>query len=100
MAWNGTPIDPSAPDYTVRAERIVAEVTRGRSRGELPTYLIERVNEAVSIVADGFQSAETGMVSERLGAYSYTRANPITERDLPTLAIRALYGTGLTYRGI
>ena len=99
MSWIGTPIEGGS-DYTARAEQIVAEVTRGRSRGELSEELRARVDEAIAIVAAGFESAETGLVSEKLGAYSYTRANPITERDIPTLAIRALYGTGLTFRGL
>lgn len=99
MAWELTPIEGGL-DYATRAERIVAEVTRGRSRGTLSLELAARVAEAIEIVAAGFESAETGMVSEKLGAYSYTRANPISESDLPSLAVRALYGTGLTYRGI
>ena len=120
MTWDGTPIAPSAdpsyaeytaaggsviaeadwPRYLLEAKRIVADVTFGLSDIADDATLLARLDEAYFRVADVLFAVATGVVSEKLGTYAVTYAEPMTVADARGEACRALAGTELTFRGI
>lgn len=117
MTWEGTPVGTStwneyrtATDGPIpeadwarlefQALEVIREVTMGRNEETTDAGDLARLDVALYRVADALYAAETGVVSESLGGYSYTVANPPTRFDAPNVAIRALGGTGLVYRGL
>lgn len=109
LARGGSDIpEASWATYLARARRLVRDITRGRSEtiatdeteaAEI-TRLSEAVNDALCRAADALYSAETGITSERIGSYSYTRGNAATKADAASEVIAALATTGLTYVGL
>ena len=119
MTWNGTPADPESPSWEeyqtavaglipeddwprFRAEAFatIIDVTLGRSEEATSESDLAAIEQAVFRTADALYAAETGVISESLGSYSYTRPEALTRVDAENVAERALARTGMCYRGL
>lgn len=85
--------------YAAEAARVVMDATMRRARDAFDDHA-EQITDALLRVAEALYAADTGVVSESLGGYSYSVAEPPTRRDAAHVAVMALSGTGLTYRGL
>lgn len=120
MTWEGTPADPGSPTwaeyqtdregpipeaewprYRAEAHDILRGVTFGESETQTDADILAAIDKAVYRTADALYAADTGVVSERIGSYSFSRAGvTMTRADAVSVAVKALSGTGLTYRGL
>lgn len=110
LAAGGATVPASAwRRYRADAWRVLQDVTYGRV-DDPGTYITDAtalalaeasINEAVFRTADALYRLENdNMQSGKLGNYSYTRGTVRTQADADAVAMRALRGTGLTYRGV
>lgn len=111
MTWNGTPV-PTTLDYAryvslggaVPADEfdrylaLAREVLRRVTFGRDTTAHTDRVNVALTHTIDALNTLG-GFTGESLGSYSYSKP-ATTQRDVDTVCVDALAGTGLTYRGM
>lgn len=83
------------------AKRVVRDVTRGRDL-DSADYAddVYAIQDAICRAADKLYEAEHAVSSEKLGSYSYTKANTPSEDDAARVARAALVGTGLAYSGL
>lgn len=96
----GSDIPGSSWDkYAAQSARVVKDATMGRAEVSFDDHE-DALTEAVLRVAEALYAADTGIVSESLAGYSYTVADAPTRRDAYAVAVMALGGTGLTYRGL
>jgi len=86
--------------YHAAADSLVETMTMGRSAEVTSESDIEAVEKAVCAAADALYAADTGVVSERLANYSVQYSGRYTRSDAEAAVLRALSGTGLTYRGL
>lgn len=87
------------PRYRSAAEAVVDQVTFGAAALVTDTVLLNKVRQAICVTADALLAAAGGVVSESLGGYSYTKAEPMTPAVVDRIACRALARTGLCYKG-
>ena len=119
MAWEGTPADPASPTweqyqsygsgpipedewakYARKASSVIDDMTLGRAAEVTDLDVLDVVERAVFRVADVLYDADNGIISEKVGSYSYTRQSVPTMADARHEAVTALAMTGLTYRGL
>ena len=99
-ATGGTVPVESWRRYHHEALAVVEAMTMGRSAEVTSKGDIAAVDKAICVAADALYAADMGVVSERLSNYSVQYSGGYTRSDAETAVLRALSGTGLTYRGL